>query len=293
MQKTVLLTGSQGFTGRYVREALVKEGFNVVGLVQSNAQANDVEANLLDLASLRKAVAQVRPHFVIHLAAIAFVGHASAEDFYRVNLFGTLNLLEALHAEKAPIEKILLSSSANIYGNPPVSKVAESIPPAPINHYAMSKLAMEHMARTWLDKFPIIFTRPFNYTGVGQEGNFLIPKIVDHFKRRADVIKLGNIDVEREFNDVRMVAQAYSGLLQHADAGTTFNLCSGIGYRLQDVLDYCSELTGHSITIEVDQNLVRANELRVLIGDPTLLNRQLPQLPSFHLKHTLTWMLGL
>lgn len=293
MTKTVLLTGSRGFTGKYVREALERDGFSVVGLVQSGAGADEIAADLLDVEGLRRAVAQVQPDYVIHLAAIAFVAHSRPDAFYQVNLFGTLNLLEALYAERAPVEKVLLSSSANVYGNPPVSQVSEDVMPAPVNHYAMSKLAMEHMARTWVDRLPILFTRPFNYTGVGQEGQFLIPKIVDHFARRASVIQLGNIDVEREFNDVRMIAQAYSGLMQNADAGEVFNLCSGQGYELKEVIRLCEEITGHTMKIEVNPAFVRENELKVLIGDATKLNKELPDLPRFQLKETLGWMFGL
>lgn len=293
MQKTVLLTGSRGFTGQYVRRALVQDGFKVIGLVQKNAQKDEIAADLLDAVSLRAAIAAVQPNFVIHLAAIAFVVNSNPETFYNVNLLGTLNLLEALYTEKAPIEKIVLSSSANIYGNPAVSKVTEDTPAAPINHYAMSKLAMEHMARTWSNRLPIVFTRPFNYTGVGQEGHFLISKIVRCFVQRVDVIQLGNLDVEREFNDVRMVAQAYSGLMQTATVNSVFNLCSGRGYRLADVMSLCTELTGHDIQVELNLDLVRTNELKILIGDPTRLNQQLPDLSQYQLKDTLTWMLGL
>ena len=293
MKKTVLLTGSQGFTGRYVRDALEKDCFRVIGLVQRDAGNDELVADLLDLDSLRAAVAQVKPHYVIHLAAIAFVAHSSSEAFYRVNLFGTLNLLEALCAEKVPVERVLLSSSANVYGNPTVQQVTEDVLPAPVNHYAMSKLAMEHMSRTWSDRLPILWTRPFNYTGVGQEPSFLIPKVVSHFLKRSDVIELGNLDVEREFNDVRMIAQAYSGLIQSAESGSVFNLCSGVGYQLKEVISMCTELTGHVIRIEVNSDFVRHNELKVLIGDATRLNRQLPNLPKYHLKETLAWMLGL
>ncbi len=293
MKKTVLLTGSRGFTGRYVREALEREGYFVVGLVQFDASADEVVADLLDVNALRRVVAQVQPNYVVHLAAIAFVAHSHPDAFYQVNLFGTLNLLEALYAERAPVEKVLLSSSANVYGNPPASKVSEAVMPAPENHYAMSKLAMEHMARTWIGRLPILFTRPFNYTGVGQEGQFLIPKIVAHFVKRAPVIQLGNLNVEREFNDVRMVAQAYVGLMQNADVGEVFNLCSGHGYQLKEVMGLCEEITGHRMGVEVNPALVRENELKVLVGDASKLNKQLPDLPEYQLKETLAWMLGL
>jgi nucleoside-diphosphate-sugar epimerase len=292
MTQIVLLTGSRGFTGRYVRVALEQQGFTVMGLVQSDAQANEVAANLSDAASVHAAVAQVMPHYVVHLAAVAYVTHANAEDFYRVNVLGTLNLLDALVAAQAPVVKVLLASSANVYGNPTVAQVAEDVPPAPVNHYAMSKLGMEHMARTYADRLPIVMTRPFNYTGIGQDGGFLIPKIVAHFKQRAPVISLGNLDVMREFNDVRMVAQAYCGLMRHAPAGALVNLCSGRGYLLSDVLALCAQLTGHELTVEVNPALVRANELKVLIGDAGALNRMLPDLPPYSLKETLQWMLG-
>ncbi|TDR27719.1 GDP-mannose 4,6-dehydratase [Hydromonas duriensis] len=292
MNKIVLLTGAHGFTGRYVRRALELDGFKVFGLVQKDALAEDeIEADLLDLASLCLAVARVKPNFVIHLAALAFVDHGSAKLFYDVNLFGTMNLLEALHAEAPQVEKILLSSSANVYGNPTVSIVNEDTPPSPINHYATSKLAMEFMARTWSDRLPIVFTRPFNYTGAGQELQFLIPKIVDHFRRRADVIELGNLKVTREFNDVRMIAKAYSDLMQRAEPNSLFNLCSGRGYQLTEVIQLCEQLTGHTMDIRVNPAFVRANELKLLVGDASRLNQKLPQLPKYDLKDTLTWML--
>lgn len=139
------------------------------------------------------------------------MGHADARAFYDVNLFGTLNLLEALTALPELPRKVLIASSANIYGTPGIEVIDESVCAAPVNHYACSKLAMEHMVRTWFDRFPIVMTRPFNYTGVGQDEKFLIPKIVSHFKRRAPKIELGNLDVSRDFSDVRDVAAAYMG----------------------------------------------------------------------------------
>jgi nucleoside-diphosphate-sugar epimerase len=130
---------------------------------------------------------------------------------------------------------------------------------------------MEHMARTFADRLPIVITRPFNYTGAGQGGQFLIPKLVDHFARRAPHIELGNLHVEREFNDVRMVCQSYLDLLQHGQAGQAYNVCSGQTYTLQNVLDMLADITGHQIEVRVNPAFVRANEVHRLCGNPAKL----------------------
>ncbi|MGL4767883.1 MAG: GDP-mannose 4,6-dehydratase [Formosimonas sp.] len=292
MKRTVLLTGSRGFTGLHVRSILEHNGFEVIGLVRANAQPNEVAVSLSDLAALRTIVAQTAPDYVIHLASYSSILNNDLKEFYDTNIFGTLNLLQALYDEKIAVKNIVISSSANIYGNPATSSIDENTPPAPINHYSVSKLGMEHMARTWLDRLPIVLARPFNYTGVGQKNHFLIPKIVAHFARRASVIELGNLHVEREFNDVRMVAQAYLGLMQTAAAGNTFNICTGRGYRLQEVIQTCMSLTGYKdMRININPHLVRENELKTLVGNPTRLNKQLPNLTSYTIEDTLRWML--
>lgn len=289
---SVLLTGADGFTGRYVSEALRQAGYRVFGLVRKNpGQIDHFQADLTEPGPLHELLARLQPDYVIHLAARAFVAQQDIESFYRVNLFGTLNLLDALIGTQVPVQKVLLASSANVYGNARHSPVAEATCPAPVNHYAMSKLAMEHMALTRLDKLPIAITRPFNYTGVGQDENFLIPKIVAHFRRREPVIRLGNLEVEREFNDVRMVAQAYLGLLEKLAPGEIVNICSGQGWRLLDILERLENMSGHHLDVKVDPGLVRANEVRTLVGSPLKLRAALGSLPAPSLEETLGWML--
>ena len=152
---------------------------------------------------------------VVHLAALAFVAEQDPALFYQVNVIGTRNLLEALCNQSTHSECTILASSANVYGNSELEIISESSPTRPANDYAVSKLTMEYLAKTYCDKLPITITLPFNYTGVGQSDRFLIPKIVKHFKKRAPVIELGNLDVAREFSDVRDVALIYRLLAEH------------------------------------------------------------------------------
>lgn len=289
----VLVTGIKGFTGHYVAAELESAGWEVWGL-GSHEDAGDPRYRMADLSdpvALGRVVAEVRPDAVVHLAAIAFVGHGDAEAFYRVNLMGTRNLLMALAAAGSRPGCVLLASSANVYGNSTEGVLTETTPPNPANDYAVSKLTMEYMAKVWLDKLPIVIARPFNYTGVGQSAHFLLPKIVEHFRRGERVIELGNVDVERDFSDVRMVARAYAALLGRAPAGEVFNVCSGTTYSLKDVLAMMAELAGYEIEVRVNPAFVRANEVRRLQGDCRKLRREIGGFETIPLRETLRWML--
>lgn len=294
---TVLVTGAAGFTGRYVVAALRARGLRVVGLVHEEPENAGEPAfeprhgDLLDRAGLLELVRDIRPSRVVHLAGLAFVAHDDVEAIYRTNLVGTRNLLEALEAGAAPLESIVLASSANVYGNSPVDPLDEMVPPAPANDYAVSKLAMEYMARCWMPRLPITIVRPFNYTGVGQSERFLLPKIVAHFARRERSIELGNLDVERDFSDVRAVAGIYARLLSREFAGETFDLCSGRAWSLRSVLDTMARIAGYSIDVRVNPAFARASEVRRLRGSGAKLRAALGDVPSYPLEETLRWML--
>ncbi|WP_297913683.1 GDP-mannose 4,6-dehydratase [Thiomonas sp.] len=289
--RVVLVTGAGGFTGRHLVPALRAAGYRVVGLGREGSPADtDVDCDLRDPRAVREAVAAVRPTHVVHLAALAFVAHADERAFYDVNLFGCLHLLDALHALPQGPRKVLIASSANVYGTPGVETIDETVCPAPVNHYACSKLAMEHMVRTWFGRLPIVLARPFNYTGVGQSESFLIPKIVKHFTQRAERIQLGNLDVSRDFSDVRDVVSAYVALLESEVHSETFNVCSGRAVALRDLLQMVGRLTGHALRVEVDSALVRKDEIASLRGSHQKLSRAVGFTPRYSLEQTLAWM---
>ena len=290
--KRALITGLHGFTGHYLARELASAGYRVSGTVLAgDATGPDVfNADLNDRARMAAVVDQVRPDVVVHLAAIAFVAHGDAEQMYRVNVAGTRNLLEALAQCAYKPSCVLLASSANVYGNASVPVIGEDVAPAPANDYAVSKLAMEYMARLWMDRLPIVIARPFNYTGVGQSENFLLPKIVSHFRKGARRIELGNLAIARDFSDVRTVVRSYRGLLAAAPAGQVFNVCSGQSYSLDSVIDMMCDIAGYRIDVQVNPAFVRASEVRTLTGDNARLAAAIGAPEAIPLVETLRWM---
>src|SRR5207302_4783272 len=175
----VLVTGARGFTGRYLVDRLRADGYSVVGMTEAlPAGASEVHANLLDPGAMARAVELARPDRVVHLAALSFVAHDDVEATYRVNLLGSLALLQALDAMSTPIRSVILASSAAVYGNVNADAIEETAAPAPVSHYGASKRAMELVAATFRDRLPIVVVRPFNYTGPGQAEHFAVPKVV-------------------------------------------------------------------------------------------------------------------
>ena len=286
-----LVTGHDGFTGYYVTRELERAGYEVIGLSRSGpGDAGLVVADLMDPEALAHAIDAARADVVVHLAAISFVAHGNAEAIYAVNVVGTRNLLAALAGAKKQPSIVIVAGSANIYGNSTAGVINEDVAPAPVNDYGVSKVAMEYVARLWMDRLPITITRPFNYTGVGQGQQFLIPKIVSHFRRGLREIELGNVHVWRDFSDVRNVAFAYSRLVEASPVGNVFNICSGEAYSLEEVLALMETVAGYRINVRVNPDFVRANEVERLVGDCSHLQDCIGPMPRVPLLDTLRWM---
>jgi nucleoside-diphosphate-sugar epimerase len=294
MPKRVLITGIASFTGPYIARELTDSGYEVYGLRQqqthSSQYATTLAGDLLNPESLERVVNECKPHVVIHLAAITYVPHGDVAEMYQTNVIGTRNLLSALAKCEVAPEKILLASSANVYGNAVDGILDEGTAFSPENDYAVSKVAMEYMARTWASRLPIAVVRPFNYTGVGQASKFLIPKIVSHFQQHKTKIELGNTDVIRDFSDVRFVGRAYAQLVKSAEPGEVYNLCSGTGYSLGSLIESMNKLAGYEIKVEVNPAFVRANEVKKLVGNNQKLLGLCPSLEVIPMHDTLNWM---
>ena len=262
----VFITGIEGFTGRALREYLSNRGYTISG-----SSIDDIDGayrvDITDIDSIREALNEFKPDIIIHLAAISFVAHSNNEDFYRVNCIGSENILKA-SSDIDSIKRVILASSASVYGRREEPILDETLCPRASNHYGASKYSAERIASNYLDRLSIIVTRPFNYTGVGQSENFLIPKIVKHYAKGKKSIELGNIDVIREFNDIDFVSEAYARLIEIDDNSLTVNICSGRGIALIDIIKIMNKIAGYEIEIKVNPKFVRKDDIKKVVGSP-------------------------
>lgn len=274
----VLVTGASGFTGQALCAALHAQGHEVYGI--SRYEGRDglwpmLAVDLREAQAVKDLFALVRPNALVHLAARSFVDDDDTLGFYDHNVVATGHVLEA--ARLAGVARVIMASSANVYGVPAsAAALTESAPLAPVNHYGASKVAAEHMARTYNDDFALTITRPFNYTGVGQAAQFLVPKLVTHFADRKAVIDLGNLDIARDYTALEDVVAAYISLL-NADAtvvaGQTVNICSNQLYTLHQLLELLSQISEHQIEVRSQAHFVRRHDIAVLRGDYSALQR--------------------
>ncbi len=290
----ILVTGAGGFTGQYLCALLRERGHRVIGLTEhAPANADEVQANLLDRASMQAAIRATAPDRVVHLAAIAFPGHARIDEIYRTNLEGSLTLLEALADAGRGESGVLLVSTATVYGAVDSAAIDEAVPLNPGTHYAVSKQAMEQMAMLFAARLPITIARPFNYTGPRQREPYLVPKIVRHFAEGASSIELGNVDVVRDFLDVRAVVELYVRLISMpAAAGQVVNICSGAGRSIRSIVTALEGITGRAMAIRVNPQFVRAGEPQQMVGSTARLHQLVGAPPSLPFESTLRDMLA-
>lgn len=294
MREKVLVTGASGFAGRYICKNLAQNGFEVykASISQIVDDSNSYSVNISDLDQVSGLVSKIAPDYVIHLAAISFVGHGNIGEIYETNLVGTRNLLQAIAKLDCKPKCVLLTSSANVYGNTKSGILDEDTPFNPVNDYALSKVAMEYLKCQFNTQVNIAIARPFNFTGVGQSKNFIVPKIIDHFKRKCKIIELGNIDIERDFSDVRVVAQQFVEILKNPNSvGETFNICSGHPTSLRKIINLCEEKSGYKIDINVNPAFVRANDIKTLAGNGDKYKRLIGINANTDIDALIDWML--
>ncbi|WP_245269894.1 GDP-mannose 4,6-dehydratase [Nitrobacter hamburgensis] len=302
----VLMTGSDGFVGPHIEKALRRIcGAETEIVATSKAggvhpQLGEMQAlDVTDAAAVHATIARNDPTHVLHLAAIAAVGAASTDPgtAWAVHVGGTRNLAQAL-LDHAPRCWLLNVGSGLIYGETAKSGrlLDESAVPAPVDDYGVTKaaadLALGALVRRGLK---VIRLRPFNHTGARQTEAFVIPAFAMQIARIEagqiePVLRVGNLDAERDFLDVRDVARAYALTVQRSDSlepGLILNVASGIPRRIGDLLLKLLTQSTVPITIEHDPERRRPSDLPRIIGDATRARELLGWRPEYTLDDTL------
>lgn len=270
MTDKILITGGTGFIGRHLCHECDQQGIKYADLKtlkESRIQEVAYSADIRDRKSLEYAIREYQPDAIIHLAAIASPVHNNITEIYDVNVKGTENLLEAARANMKQRGRLVLVSTAGIYGNQASEVLTEDLPYNPMNHYSFSKMVTEILSKQYVNDLDIHIVRPFNIVGTGQNSQFLIPKLVEHFARKEPQIKLGNLDAVRDYVSVEFCAQVMLKLaLSKKSLPDIVNICSGVGHSCRQVIALLEEMTGHQPEILSTTEFSRRNEVWSLVG---------------------------
>lgn len=301
MSHRALITGVSGFAGRHLATRLLESGWSVAGTVRNRTSGvggvTEYALEIEDEPALQKVVQAVRPTHVFHLAAI--VDTVTTPDvlaLYRTNVLGTAAVLESLRSA-ASVERVLVASSAFAYGRPPANgrPVAESDELAPLTPYGASKVACEAIALQWgrSTGADVVVTRAFQHTGPGHVGAYALSDWASQLASGAREIRVGNLDVARDYLDVRDVAAAYEALVLTGRAGTVYNVASGVPVTMRTLLEGLVAAFGGHASIVVDPARIRGLDQPVFVADVSRVLDDTSWRPSYPLEATLadlaTW----
>ncbi|TMD11431.1 MAG: NAD-dependent epimerase/dehydratase family protein [Chloroflexi bacterium] len=280
----VLVTGIGGFAGPPVARALLAGGHAVEGVLRPPLERPRLAGlplalhalDLLDQERLRAVVAQRRPDAVLHLAGLSSASAAERdpEEAYRANLGGTLAVLDAVRSA-APRARVLAVTSAEIYGAVDATElpIGEDARLRPLTVYGASKAAADLAAAQWGRAYglDVVRARPFNHTGPGQDAAFVCAALARQIARieagrQEAVVHAGNLDPVRDFSDVRDVAAAYVALLERGQSGEVYNLCSGTGCSIAEVVAILRTHARVAVRVTSDPSLRRALDVPRLVG---------------------------
>ena len=276
-KKRVLITGASGFIGQVVlKEMLKNEDIDFFAIDTRKIPNISIEklelVSLLDKEKLMEIIKRYKPNIIIHLAAIALVTHDNVGEIYNVNVQGTENLLEVTQEYCDKGTRVILASTAGVYGNQNVDKSTEDLSYNPANHDLYSKMITEYISKQYKEDLDIVTIRPFNIIGVGQSEKFLVPKLVEHFADRKEKLFVGNISSFRDYVDVEYCAEVIMELISRKKLDfDILNICSGIPTNGEMIIQLLQEITDFKPEIEISSDFVRKNEVWRMIGDTTRL----------------------
>jgi GDP-4-dehydro-6-deoxy-D-mannose reductase len=302
---SILVTGAAGFAGSHVVQALAGHS-DVIGWTHQAAPPNEIarlatweQVDLLNPRQVRDAIGRSRPSAVIHCAGAPNVAHSWRDTVtpLSVNVLATHHLFDALRRAGTPC-RVVMPGSATVYAASTIALTEES-PVAPSNPYAVSKLAQEQLAfrAAREDGVDVIVTRSFNHTGPRQSAAFAAPNMARQIAMieagvAEPLIKIGNLDAQRDFTDVRDVARAYVALLQKGAPSTLYNVASGTARVMRSVLEALVARARVEVRIETDPALMRPSDTPVLLGDVTRLRETTGWRPEIPFDQTLDDLLN-
>lgn len=293
------ITGITGFAGSYLAESLLKKGYEVFGTTYSGETSlknpGIFKCDLRDGENLKKILKYIKPNHIYHLAGITSVSRSFKDPkvTYEVNILGSMNLFEASRDIKA---RILFVGSGDEYGMVGAHElpVNEEVLLRPLNFYSVSKASADMMAFQYFKNYnmDIVRVRPFNHTGPRQKTEFVCSdfarQIVDIERGlKEPIIYVGNLEIERDFLDVRDIVEGYMLALNKCEAGEVYNICSGKGIKIRDILNMLLNFSDIKIEIKEEKERFRPSETPVIIGDPTKFIKKTGWKPKIPLSTTL------
>lgn len=295
-----LITGCNGFVGRYLRAELLKYGYEVIG-VDININYNmDKAVDVLNYNEVYDVIDKQKPDIIFHLAGQASVSKSWTipQKTVELNIIGTLNILEAVR-QSGIKTRLLLIGSSDQYGKIrkeqcPITEVTEQKPMTP---YAISKRTQEDMGKLYAEVYhmDICMTRSFNHVGIGQAIGFVIPDLAYGIARIEagidEKLTVGNLEAYRDFSDVRDIVRAYRLIAEKGISGTAYNIGSGLAYQIKELLDILLKIANKPIQVVSDPARMRVADTPVLQCDYSLLQKDTGWKPEISIEDTLYQML--
>ncbi len=287
----VLITGITGFAGSHLAEFILNRDpdVEVFGIVRWRSRMENIahirdkvelcEADLKDMVSLQGCLAHMKPDRIFHLAAQSFVptSWTCPGETFAINATGQINLFQALLGlHQSP--RIQVAGSSEEYGQvfPEEIPMKETNPLRPLSPYAVSKVAQDLLGYQYFKSYglPVVRTRGFNHTGPRRGEVFVTSSFAKQIaeiekKKKEPVIRVGNLDSQRDFSDVRDIVEAYWLSLEKGEPGEVYNIGSGFARTMREVLDTLLSLSRVDVRVEVDPKRLRPSDVPILLADPS------------------------
>lgn len=304
-----LITGANGFCGRHLTDVLAGNGNSVYGisrtipddLVAQHPYVTYEQCNLIDHTSVYNLLKKIEPECIFHLAAESSVGSSwkNPVNIMNNNVLSQINIFEAVR-ELELSTRIIVACSSEEYG-----LIKESDLPVnekccfnPLSTYAVSKVSQDMLAYQYYKSYDmdIVRVRSFNLTGPGRPQTYALSSFAHQIaeiekKRSKNVISVGNLDVKRDYTDVRDAVNGYYELALKAKPGTVYNLCSGKAYNLRELLNILISFSTIDVNVERDNSKFRPSDLPIMLGDNTKIKTEIGWIPKIDIRTTLNDLL--